>query len=242
MTKSSLEANQGADFYKNSADDTFAFDLNLHGEQYFDTYSVEFSEKGSTELDRYDAYKLFSLNANSINLFSTLSNNRLQKNVLPKDLESVLEIPLSFDASGRNSLTFKWDNKFEDFPDDWEFTLIDKEQDREIDLRSSKEYAFNVANSQQQKSAASSTDRNTLLNKAASKDYESRFVLSVNPATQGNSNNNDLPESAKLNPNYPNPFNPQTTIPYEIHRGCPGEINSLEYDWAKGSNVGGWTG
>jgi hypothetical protein len=213
FAKSKLEANQGTDFYKSSSQETFAFDLNLHGEQYFDTYTVEFSENGSTGLDRYDAYKLFSLNSNSINLFSTLSNNRLQKNVLPKELESSLEIPLFFDAQGRSSMTFKWDNKFEDIPSEWEITLTDKENDREIDLRRSSEYSFTAANTQKKNSNISS--QKSLLNKAAIKDYESRFILSISPRTQGVANN-DIPESAKLNPNYPNPFNPQTTIPYEV--------------------------
>ena len=215
FTKSALEANQGTGFYKSSDEEALAFELNLHGDKYFDTYTVEFSDKGTTELDRYDAFKLFSLNSNSINLFSTLSNNRLQKNVLPKELESSLEIPLSFDASGRSELIFKWDNKFKNIPNDWEFSLIDQEQNREINLRRSKEYRFTVADVQTQESANTAPKQKSLLNKAANKQYDSRFVLTVKPASQGIANN-DLPESAKLNPNYPNPFNPQTTIPYEL--------------------------
>jgi hypothetical protein len=190
----------------------FAFDLELHGEQYHDAYTVEFSDKGSTELDRYDAYKLFSLNPNSINLFSTLSNNRLQKNVLPKELESAIEIPLSFDANGRTELTFQWDD-LDEIPREWEVLLIDKQSDRSIDLRRAGKYSFTTAANPQQNKL--SNNSKSLLNKAKSGDQESRFTLSIRPGTNV-AQNNDIPSSVKLNPNYPNPFNPQTTIPYEL--------------------------
>lgn len=213
LTKSALEANQGADFYKNVAEDAFTFDLSLHGEQYYDTYTVEFNDKGTTELDRYDAYKLFSLNASSINFYSTLGNNRLQKNVLPRDLESNLEIPLSFQANGRTSLTLRW-NKVEEIPNDWDVTLLDKETNEEIDLRTSNEYQFNVVKQQEQKF---SSQEKSLLNKATSSDddSDSRFVLSVKP-NGDQSNSGEMPNTATLNPNYPNPFNPTTTLSYEV--------------------------
>jgi hypothetical protein len=211
FNKSSLEANQGTDFFKNVAEESFYFDLELHGEQYYDAYTVEFSEKGSTALDRYDAYKLFSLNPNSINLYSTLSNNRLQKNVMPRELDSKLEIPLSFDVNGRNNLTFRWNN-LKELPNNWQVMLIDKEIGREIDLRRSETYNFSILSSQDRQNKT--IGENNLLNKRKEGDEQSRFVLSVNPNV--NAGQTDLPSSVKLNPNYPNPFNPTTTIPYEI--------------------------
>lgn len=208
--KTQLEANTGAQFYKNDAEDSFAFDLELHGEEYFDSYSLEFSENGTIELDRYDAYKLFSLNANSINLFSMHGDNRLQKNMLPKDLESNLKIPLSFDANGRTNLTFRWGN-IDGLPNDWDVMLIDKEENREIDLQVAEEYQFTVSSGVNEQDS----DEGKLLNKREGSEESSRFVLSLIPNLD-TSSGRDVPESVKLNPNYPNPFNPTTTIPYEI--------------------------
>lgn len=209
--KTSLEANTGTEFYKEVSEDAFNFELELHGEQYYDTYSLAFNDNGTVDLDRYDAYKLFSLNSNSINLYSTLSNNRIQKNVLPRDLESALEIPLLFEVGDRESLTFEW-KAIENLPNGWTLTLVDKEMNREVDLTSEGKYQFTRMVSEQQKNAS----EETLLNKSSGNDNdEPRFVLSVKPKQQQIASD-ELPESAKLNPNYPNPFNPQTTIPYQL--------------------------
>jgi hypothetical protein len=214
LDKSALEANNGTEFYKNSVENSYKFVLQLHGQEHRDSYSLEFSDEGSIELDRYDAYKLFSLNRNAISLFSTINNNALQKNVLPKELESNLEIPLSFDANGRTSLTFQWDDSMEDIPSEWNLILIDNEQNRKIDLRRNNEYSFNINSSEDQQTSKSFSDQKGLLAKSRNT-QDSRFVLSVQPNTQ-ESTLGDLPENVTLKPNYPNPFNPVTTIPYEL--------------------------
>lgn len=215
LNKSALEANQGKEFYKSVSEPEFKFSLELHGDQYYDTYNVSFGENGSTDLNKYDAYKLFSLNPNSINLFSSLGGNNLQKKILPKNLESTFEIPLSFDVSGRSSLTFEWSG-IGSLPDGWKVTLIDKEMNREIDLATSKEYRFNISGSRTKvKTNRPGTDK--LLNHTATKNKDARFVLSIQPKMK-QTKSSDLPESAKLNPNYPNPFNPTTKISYEVDK------------------------
>jgi len=211
--KSTLAANKGTEFYK-QVEPAYKFNLELHGDQYYDTYHVEFRDDGSVDLNRHDAYKLSSLNANSITLYSLLQNNKLQKKVLPKNLKSTVEIPLSFDASGRRALVFKWNN-IESIPNDWRVMLIDKKMDRKIDLSSSKEYRFTASEEEQAK--LKSTDNEKKLLKQIAQNNNARFALSIQPEP-GNTNtsSNDLPESVKLNPNYPNPFNPTTRISYEV--------------------------
>ena len=142
-----------------------------------------------------------------------LSNNRLQKNVLPRDLESNMEIPLSFQANGRTALTFRWD-KIKNIPNGWDVMLIDKELNEEINLRASKEYKFNITGQEQQKPRS---QNKTLLNKATNSNdkSDSRFVLSVKPNV-GGPGSGEIPNAATLNPNYPNPFNPTTTLSYEL--------------------------
>lgn len=214
FNKSDLEVIKGAEFYKNPVNNSYEFALQLHGQEYYDTYSMEFNENGSTDLDRFDAYKLFSLNPDAISLFSTINDNRLQKKVLPRELESNLKIPLSFDANGRTSLTFRWDDRMGNIPSEWDLILIDNEQNRQIDLQRNKKYSFDIVNPEEQQASKSFSDQKGLLNKSANT-QDSRFVLSVQPNVQ-ESSPGDLPETVTLKPNYPNPFNPTTTIPYEL--------------------------
>jgi hypothetical protein len=143
--------------------------------------------------------------------------DKLQRKVLSKDLESTFEIPLSFDANGRTSLTFKWNN-LDNIPKDWKVILVDKDMNRQVDLRTSNEYRFNIAEPQEQlKEPDPSVNSDGLLSlpPAKTENTDSRFVLSIQPKPDSNSET-DLPESVKLNPNYPNPFNPSTKISFEI--------------------------
>ena len=214
FNRSDLAVDEETEFYRSVSDNNTRFELSLHGEQFSDTYTLEFSDKGSTDLDKYDGYHLTSLNPNSINLYSSVNNKRIQKNVLPKDLEATLEIPLAFKVAGRTSLTFKWNNKINNIPDEWDLLLIDKEQNREVDLRRSSEYSFTLRSSQQN-TADGRKSENDFLNKSTDDESGARFMLSVQPKGE-TVESADLPESVKLNPNYPNPFNPATTIPYEL--------------------------
>lgn len=209
--KKELTANQDQRFLK-SNNTPFGFSLDLYGKEGFDTYEVEFSKEGSVELDRYDAYELFSLNTNSINLYSTLNNNKLAKNVLPEELESILEIPIHYNVSDKTSLTFEWDS-IEELPADWDVLLVDQRQGREINLRSNSEYRFDIENN---RSKDTFSDDEKLLNESTDEEEESRFILRIRPGDNITQDSNELPESAKLKPNYPNPFSNATTIPFEL--------------------------
>lgn len=208
--KSELEAKSGTEFYKDEITNQFEFSIELHGEQYHDSYSLVFNENGTLDIDRYDAHKLFSLNDSSINLFSVHGSNLLQKNVLPDQLESKIEIPLTYQVNGRSTLVFTWERP-RNVPNGWDITLIDTEINREMDLTASGSYEFTIVENQDRKR----TNEQSLLNMQQSDDEDYRFMLAVDPGT-GSDNVNEFLGSVKLYPNYPNPFNPTTYIPYEL--------------------------
>lgn len=213
FNQSDLVANNGTQFYKESEQiDRFKFSLRLSDGNYFDDYFLEFSEEGTIGLDQHDAYKLFSLNPNSVNFFSTIQNKKLLKNVLPKELESTLEIPLGFDAPNRESLAISWEG-IENIPNEWTVRLIDTELDKEIDLTTENGYSFSINRDQNKDKLPG--ESNPVLNKTR-EGGSSRFMLSITPPKNQDQQNTDIPEQVKLNPNYPNPFNPSTTISFEL--------------------------
>ncbi|WP_138429319.1 lamin tail domain-containing protein [Fodinibius saliphilus] len=212
LDKDNLMPNGSTNYYKKESEDSFQFGLELHGTEKFDTYHLEFNDLGAIDSDRFDGYHLFSLDPSSINFYSMLNSNRLQKNVLPRSLDANLNIPLYFEAGSREKLILRW-KKLKGVPEDWEFILVDEMENREINLRTTNTYEFtnyNVGDAQK------INQKEKLLNKGKVKsESDARFTLKVQPNSQGLSSG-EMPNSAKLNPNYPNPFNPTTTISYEL--------------------------
>ncbi|MCW9706828.1 T9SS type A sorting domain-containing protein [Fodinibius salsisoli] len=191
-----------------------SFELKLSDESWFDTYTLQVNNKGTVGEDPLDAYKLFSLNTESINLFSNIGNQRLAINVLPRDLGERIEVPLSFSAPNRDELTFSWERP-EDIPANWEITLVDRRMNREINIQTTTSYSFTM-NPVESNTGPSAQER-PLFNTADELISDDRFSLIVQPTGNFVTDNDELsPESISLKANYPNPFTTTTTIPFEL--------------------------
>lgn len=186
------------------------------GEQ-FDQYGIEFRSEGEAGKDHLDVYKLFSLHRNSINIFSTTeTNDRLARNAISHRLEEQLLIPLLFSAPERDRLTFNWEVPG-NLPREWDFLLLDRETGREIDLRTTNSYSFDLNETDTEENNSAEISDYQIFADKEERDANSRFTLLVGPSGIGDSEiNQETTESIQLKPNYPNPFTNSTTIPFEL--------------------------
>ncbi|TYP94988.1 Por secretion system C-terminal sorting domain-containing protein [Fodinibius salinus] len=212
LNRSNLAANTGATFYKKRNETESEFSISLHGSEYSDPFHVSFSEGGEVALDPHDAYKLFSLDPNAINLYGVEGANKLLKDELPENLDKKIEIPLGFVAPDRQELRFKWKG-LRSLPAGWTVTLIDRELKQEVDLSRISEYKFTADIPLNNDSP---TKEDPLYAKTSEGNSDVRFVLAINPGMAAGASDNKLPNTVKLNPNYPNPFNPRTTLSFEL--------------------------
>lgn len=219
LDRNSLTKEDGREFHRSLSDPLGSFELRLGAEEWYDSYRIEIREEGKLEEDRLDGYKLFSLKSGSINLYSPVgSGNRLAKNVLPRRLEQEIQIPLLFSAADKSRLSFSWERP-DELPRDWELMLRDQKQNREINLRTSDSYDFELERSGTSIKEASIPSEQSLLNSPEEATSTERFYLTIRPSDSVEENvveEEELPESIRLKPNYPNPFTNTTTIPYEL--------------------------
>lgn len=193
----------------------------LNGETLSSKTILMFSEDASAMKDELDAYKLQSLNADYLSLFTQLDDGSgLDINALPKELESVLQLPIGIDGSSlTGEFTFTWN--YQALPEDWNLALIDQESGQSIDLRNASSYTFDLTEKAKSvKSPGLNVPAHGIVSPKVMKaktESGSRFSLIISPAsTVSNESGMELPNSVELEQNYPNPFNPSTTINYGV--------------------------
>lgn len=184
---------------------------------------VMFSEYSTTGLDELDSYKLQSLNAEYLSLFTTLDTGQnLDINSLPDSLSEPITVKLDYEvshSSGKYELT--WNHKL--LPKNWEFIITDTKNRVEINLKDVSSYTIDEGLSKiaPKLSPGFSVPEFGLVKQRLSKgttDSESRFTLTISPSqTVSNEiEEEEQPIALALDQNYPNPFNPSTTINYAV--------------------------
>ncbi|MEQ9391498.1 MAG: FG-GAP-like repeat-containing protein [Balneola sp.] len=212
--------------------------LTLKGNDQLSSTIVSFQDKASILKDRYDTYKLKSLNGEYLSLFTQLNDGTgLDINALPIELE-VVSIPLGFEGSDLSGIfELSWSPK--NLPTEMTITLADTKTGEEIDLREASSYSFRIENltKELQSENEDSTTRAQIIRgaftpnvmKSKSSASAARFLVRITTATSvSNEPMKELPTSVELQQNYPNPFNPSTTITFGVPEA--GEVTLEVFD------------
>ena len=156
------------------------------------------------------------LNSQLLYLTSTLSNESFNSFThLPQEIDNEYEIGLGYQVSGdAGGAILRWTIS-DDIPDEWVITLEDTFNGTIVNLVEENEYRFRYTNSSE------SNEREVIevpklssINPAE----RPRFVVKVQPyeSFTNVSEEEEVPNSIELRPNYPNPFNPSTNINFYL--------------------------
>ncbi|WP_421774896.1 invasin domain 3-containing protein [Gracilimonas sp.] len=225
----------GGSFYKQQKEDV-ALELKLEAEGLSKTTHITFSVGGKTEKDELDAIRLIPFNQDTyLKLFTLLDDGtELSINNLPRNFGVPIEIPIYLGGfvDGQlinGSVNLSWTG-VKNLPEAWYITLSNSTAKKKsntangIDLRKVNSIEPTI------KTKDSTVKRNTLSNfkltNTAKKQNldNAQYVLKIDPGADANG----LPDSYRLERNYPNPFNPSTTL--EFATPLEGPVSIMIYD------------
>ncbi len=190
--------------------------------------NIMFSDEGANGKDNFDAFRLLPLSSSHIEFHTLLEDGtELAINSLPLEFNSRVFIPLHINyfedglpVSGE--LEMVWGG-LRNIPEDWILTLIDNETGTEINVLEDLSYTFNHSTRAKIKTSGNPLRPTTSIRKKAAS-RSTRFTLKISTERI----ERDVPEEVFLDYNYPNPFNPETTIPFGIDRDM--DVSLVIYD------------